>query len=202
MTFCTALIPSRRRVHGLERALDSFIGTASHPEKVAAVIRFDQDDAESITLFHYQKYPWAKVVIGPRGDGYDNLNAFYNDCMSLANSEWFVLLDDDVYWEGKGWDDELGKPPQHTIAQLPIYYAKNGNRERHKSGPGGCPCGVFFPNNYSHAYLGGFFPEGKKADEYVFKYFIEHGDYGHRELAGTNLIHERVSDEVWLARQK
>lgn len=82
-------------------SVSSIRRTAKFPQDIEILLRIDDDDlvrrsmAETMQRFHP-----VKLVVGPRGSGYDNMGTFVDDLVKVANSRWCWLFDDDAWVEG------------------------------------------------------------------------------------------------------
>jgi hypothetical protein len=100
------LIPTRNRPAKLRASVDSFMHTASHPERVKALLYVDDDDTTD-----YSPYPYVKR--GPRW-GYPGLHAYMN-ALSAWGKEldgagppgWQVMWNDDETMLTRDWDNKL-----------------------------------------------------------------------------------------------
>jgi hypothetical protein len=104
---CSCLIPSRKRTEKLCRAIDSIHAT-SHPDDVEVLVRFDDDDAESLALKPDLLRRGVSVIVGPRLAGYASHGQFYTELAKAARGRWVACFNDDTTIEGDGWARQLG----------------------------------------------------------------------------------------------
>lgn len=102
----SVLIPTRKRVKMLERALHSIWDMSSSEDAVEVLLRCDEDDKETIDYLEGIKSqnPNLQVLIGPRKDGYKSTPSFYNDMAAVAKGNLLMVCNDDVVFRTKNWD--------------------------------------------------------------------------------------------------
>lgn len=96
----SVLVPTRQRLNFLEKMIESFNDTVDNPEQAEIIFRCDSDDRETI---EYLCKILQKTIIGPRGEGYKSLPAFYNDMARIAKGDLLMCCNDDVIFKTKGW---------------------------------------------------------------------------------------------------
>jgi hypothetical protein len=142
---CSAIIPTRKRLPRLLVTLDSLVATANDPSQIEAVLRVDDDDEETKTQFPKDKYPWVKMVIGSRYEGYNSMGKFVTEASREASGKWSLLIDDDSWLVGKGWDSQLSQLPTDGWVAMAEYYHLGGSNYINTQG---CPVGLFFPTRF------------------------------------------------------
>lgn len=96
------IVPTRHRIAGLRRLLDSLATTARDPRGIEVVAVIDADDTESIA-FSDSGIVYRQVIVPP-GQTMGELNlAGYRQ----AAGQYLMLLNDDVAVRSPGWDAEL-----------------------------------------------------------------------------------------------
>jgi len=107
----SVILPSRKRFNMLLKSLRSVYETAANASQLETIIRFDDDDKESIKRI--PELPFTKmnlrVIIGPRLRGYFDLNKFINECCGVSRGEFLFLFNDDSTIVTEHWDKELEK---------------------------------------------------------------------------------------------
>lgn len=127
-------LPSRDRIEGLERLLESiysnFCGIYSMPI-FEIIIRLDSDDSKSINAISslslkYDGPPCQiKFIVGTRCKGWC-MQYYVNELCKLASGKYIFGLNDDVTFLTKNWEIELEK----SIKEDKIYYPiVNGYKE-------------------------------------------------------------------------
>jgi hypothetical protein len=118
---CSVLIPSRKRIVGLQNTLKSIVDTAFDISRFEACLRIDRDDFETIGSLKYilDSAPTLKikVLIGDRKGGYNYLAGFYNELCTIAEGQWVFVMNDDITLEGAGWDTNLAEVPGTALAR-------------------------------------------------------------------------------------
>lgn len=102
------ILCSRKRPERLLKFISSVYETADTPDEIEILIKFDDDDLESISnIEKYNKYPNVRIFIGPRLTGYDSIEIFLNKMSNDTSAHWISFANDDTYLIGKGWDTQL-----------------------------------------------------------------------------------------------
>lgn len=137
---CSILIPSRGRPEKLMNTIQSFREQAEG-NNFEFWIRFDDDDAPSLTLLpSLEAQANVHVLVGPRGRGYADINGImYRDLERAANGDWMWIMNDDAVIEGEGWDTILDCVPQSGFIVQPELH-KLGGSTYHKDHGSGFPC--------------------------------------------------------------
>jgi hypothetical protein len=121
---CSVLIPSRKHVAGLERAIRS----VAHLKDVEVLVRLDDDDAASVELCGKLKLTHnIRVITGSRFDGYAAVPRFLNELISIATGKWITMLDDDASYDmiagSVPWEQQLAAiPTTGHYVQADYYY--------------------------------------------------------------------------------
>jgi hypothetical protein len=137
------LIPSRGRVQGLLKTIDSF---KQHPDALHFEIRvrFDEDDLESRAWLKPLSRLDVNVHIGRRGRGYADLNKFYTHMAEASDSPWIWIMNDDAYLVSTtSFIDVVRSTPLHGVLLQPETYGLNacryhGKRSAFPLAPNGC----------------------------------------------------------------
>lgn len=95
------ILPTRRRVSQLTRALDSLAATAADPRSLEVVLYVDSDDAESLAV-EFAALRVTKLV-GNRG----NMGAITRTCYQSCRGRYLMLANDDIVFRTPGWDAEV-----------------------------------------------------------------------------------------------
>ena len=102
MILFSLIIPTRGRIEGFGRLLDSLRENARDPTATEVIAVVDDDDFAS-QAFTYSGLQFQRVVV-PRGQTMGNLNlAGYR----AAIGRYLMLLNDDVVVRTRGWDSHL-----------------------------------------------------------------------------------------------
>lgn len=120
------LLPSRSRegVSRVMRLADSFRDMAHNPNRFEIIVRFDFDDAVSLsTISRLEDYGNIRVIVGRRFDGYHNLHIFANECAALSEGRWLGFFNDDAWVQSAGWDEKLVEfESTHPADQLQVCF--------------------------------------------------------------------------------
>jgi len=101
------IIPTRLRVHLIEKALSSIIETVNIRDRIEVLIRFDDDDIVSIVKFLQLKVLQqldVRVFVGPR-HRYLHLNEYHNELCKHSVGEFIFAVADDCIIKTMHWDD-------------------------------------------------------------------------------------------------
>lgn len=112
MNLVSLMIPSRKRVSSLLRTLKNITETGSYDD-YQIVMRFDEDDADSIAAINdiELEWPMCRCFVGPRLQGYASLDKdFLRELEEKSNATWVWIGGDDMVVEGN-WMGELRKVP-------------------------------------------------------------------------------------------
>ena len=117
----SVIVPSRKRFDMLLVSLQSIHEMAADTSQLETIIRFDDDDGQSIKRI--PELPFTKmnlrVIIGPRLRGYFDLNKFINECCGVSCGEFLFLFNDDSTIITKNWDKELEKHKGQVVVLNP-----------------------------------------------------------------------------------
>ena len=101
------ILPTRKRFDVLLKSVKSLYDRATQQEHIELLLRFDEDDVESIRrvseLDNITKN--YKYVIGDRLDGYYSLDVFVRELCEISTGEFLLLWNDDALMMSSGWDD-------------------------------------------------------------------------------------------------
>ncbi|HEY5311190.1 MAG TPA: hypothetical protein VIK18_01680 [Pirellulales bacterium] len=92
------ILPTRKRVPQLTRALTSLVATAWRPESLEVVLYVDEDDAQS----HAVEFSGLRLVklLGRRG----TMGAITRTCYAACQGRYLMLANDDIVFRTPGWD--------------------------------------------------------------------------------------------------
>lgn len=143
-------MPTRNASHEvLGKAVSSIIETAGeHKDDLEILLRIDDDDQARVPVAHDLINGYGSYVIGPRGRGYNDMGRFVHDLVSIANSKWCWLFDDDSWVEGD-WYSELSKLPcdaKHGPAANADFYVLG--ESYYKNGCHGGAPGLILPTEF------------------------------------------------------
>ena len=102
----SVLCPTRKRMHLMERVVESCFKTCSNPDKVEVIFGIDDDDTESIEMAKTLKkeHPTRNIeyTVWPRKKYI--FSDLMNQCAKPAKGEIFNLMSDDAIHITEGWD--------------------------------------------------------------------------------------------------
>jgi len=108
------LIPTRKRIKYLCKALNSMIVNVKNIKQVEVLIRIDNDDEESKEFWKvtndnqftakYKNELDIKIIVGGRGDGFPDLCIYWNELSRIAIGKWVNFWTDDVLMRTKDYD--------------------------------------------------------------------------------------------------
>lgn len=103
------LFATRKRVEMLKVALESIFEMAKNPDQIEIIFKIDSDDHESLDYFYSQVKNGSqhKVIITPRGLGYKQMHVWVNQMAHVASGDWQLIMNDDMRFTKKYWDDAL-----------------------------------------------------------------------------------------------
>lgn len=110
----SVLLPTRQRVHLVERSVRSLLDRATTPADVEIMIAYDYDDLESREYF--ESAVWAELMAEYNSSfqlfktntfGYNGLHHYYNLLACHATGDWFLIWNDDAVMQSDDWDSEL-----------------------------------------------------------------------------------------------
>jgi len=107
----SVLIPSRGNVSRLSYVVENYIQLADSPHKIEIIVRFDNDDLETMELFQefVQKKNYnIKCMSGPRF-GYLKLHEYFNEMATIASGKLLLPTGDDNLIITPLWDKQLLK---------------------------------------------------------------------------------------------
>ena len=100
----SVLLPTRKRIDRLDRALNSLYGLCDRRDQVEVVLRIDDDDHET------RKYLTERgetFIVGPRMRGYASLPHFMNQCAERSSGDVLLMCNDDCVFRTPGWDSKV-----------------------------------------------------------------------------------------------
>lgn len=101
------IMPTRTEQGGnIRKALASIKATATDFSAVEILLRIDDDDPRRLEEIPELEQFGAKAIIGPRGQGYNDMCKFVDDLALVATGRWSWLFDDDAWVEGP-WQSQL-----------------------------------------------------------------------------------------------
>lgn len=99
----SVILPTRKRVEPLKRAIGNLIDLADEPEKIEILLKVDSDDQETIDILPTLP-DQVKSIVYPRFRGYADLHIFANDLARISQGKWLWGYNDDCILYTKGWD--------------------------------------------------------------------------------------------------
>jgi hypothetical protein len=114
--FVSVLLPSRSRPAHLTAAIDSLVDTATDPSSIEFLVRIDDDQ----TGLYERALRRDRVVtlVGPHGNGYDDLHLMYNQLAAAARGKWLLQFNDDMRMMTRAWDSALAELKTHPTVAL------------------------------------------------------------------------------------
>jgi len=100
------LLPTRKRLPLLKRAVESLINNAREPEKLQFLFAVDKDDLETFQYLKNSKYP-NQIALQFNPIGYENLHKYNNTLAGYANGKWIMFFNDDAIMKTKNWDEKI-----------------------------------------------------------------------------------------------
>lgn len=197
MIICSVLLPSRGRVEGFLKAVDSFQRNSKNDPRLEILARFDDDDPE---LERYKSacafFSRVRYFVGQRYRGYDDLHLWFTELDDRARGRWVQFWNDDCTFEGPDYLDQLecldndGWIAKTEFNQL--------NREKYST-----PDYIPFPIAPRGWYRRFGFPVWiPPADFGLTDLLIKHHDWKQHVLKGCTVNHQRRSDDELLEHRK
>lgn len=194
---CSFLLPSRQSPDGLVRSIESIYSTATHPNLIEVLIRFDEDDDTTLTAWRNSHKarcaeisPNIHAVIGPRKGGYVELRERVREMAGYATGDWICMWNDDAVMLGRGWDEQLALLPLEGFIVQPGCYKLNQSEYPN------CQRSAFpfFPNKSWEKFGLDFWPDAcdYQADEILR---VQNGWKTHY-LKGITIWHDRVENRI------
>ncbi len=192
---CSIITPTRKRLMRLIKTMDSIYENADKPTEIEAVLKIDEDDAETLLGFPWQHYPNVKKVVTPRGRGYVDMGRFVTEACNAATGKWCFLIDDDAWIVGRGWDAQLRQvTTPNTVCQCEFYHL--GASEY---GSGSCgPNGLIFPNGCWKQF--GISELSSPADQCLKGLLVDQHHWRVHLLRGVTYRHNRDTEEQLAAQ--
>jgi|TARA_R100001224_G_scaffold106936_1_gene81907 hypothetical protein len=100
------LLPTRKRIPLLKKAVGSLINNAREPEKLQFLFGVDTDDEETFNFLKESKYP-NQLALQFNPIGYQNLHKYNNTLAGYANGKWIMFFNDDALMCTKNWDEKI-----------------------------------------------------------------------------------------------
>jgi len=114
------LIPTRNRFDSLLKAVNSIVNTANNLDRVEIVMRFDEDDENSLSRL--DELPTDKVdinvMIGERYK-YIELHKYVNEMCKETRGKFILWFNDDCIIETKNWDNIIFKYAGKIVCLYP-----------------------------------------------------------------------------------
>lgn len=110
----SVLLPTRKRVHMLEKSLTSLLDRCRCPDQLEILIAYDDDDQLSREYFGGSVWPkfigrWPvqhRISCVPRW-GYRQLHLYINMLAQHSRGKWIFFWSDDPIMETANWDDHV-----------------------------------------------------------------------------------------------
>lgn len=201
MSICAILIPSRARPKRIWKTVKS-VRETSAPGAAEILVRFDNDDHESLAIADDLRAADVKVLVGPRKQGYESLSEFYTELADVAVSPWIWVMNDDARIVGKahrehiGWDGQLAAVPTEGFIVQPEIYRWNSSSYPF------CEGGAFpaVPNQVWKRF--GFDAIGSPIDTWFDHLLRESNHWKTHFLRDVEVFHERDTDDVLAEHRK
>jgi len=105
------VIPSRKRVARLMKAVETISSLAAHPEELEFVFRIDEDDSETIAAMTDFISRFNCLFIVGKHLGYNGSAKRLWEMSAMASGSWIWYFDDDAYLNdcSAGWDSKLSE---------------------------------------------------------------------------------------------
>lgn len=116
------LFPTRGRVKSLERAINSFLETASHPDSVNFHLYVEDADYETQEFLRGVKQGVAWIV----GPSNIPLTRRWNMCARDSHAQIFCLSGDDVICHTHGWDDMVRQEFENIDDKIALVFGRDG----------------------------------------------------------------------------
>lgn len=192
---CAILIPSRSRPERLLKTLKSIFETVADKNNIEVLLRFDDDDKETLSRIEEFRNDRTRTFIGKRGEGWSGLNTFYTEMAAYTEAKWLWIMNDDAYITGYGWDEILKEIPTTGFLVQPELYQLGFSKYYDVEG-GAFPV---IPHHSWEPHWEGFIdPIDIRIDELLR---IQLGWKSHF-LKGIGVIHERDDDEALAEHRK
>jgi len=95
------ILPTRDRPKLAYRLLKSIRETTSNIDKIEVVLYLDEDDADSQQI-DYPGVPLLKIVGNDK-----NMGVIINKCYDKSQGKFIMLINDDMIFRTKNWDDKI-----------------------------------------------------------------------------------------------
>jgi len=97
------ILPTRERPMLVKRLLDSVVETVSDPGRLEIVLYVDEDDTESRNISHPSLHIVSQTGPSPR----KTMGNIIKDCYKASCGRFVMLINDDVVFRTKDWDNRL-----------------------------------------------------------------------------------------------
>lgn len=185
---CAILIPSRARPDRLLKTIHSIYKTASL-ENFDIRLRLDLDDQLMMDrLKEFESLDNVRVYVGMRRLGYECLNEFYTELADMAPADWLMIMNDDAWIDGKGWDKQLADVPREGFIVQPEWYQWGQSVYK-----GECSAFPFVPNGCWKKFGLPIIPH--EADASLHRLLVDSQGWKTHFLLGVRVVHERDSTE-------
>jgi len=100
------LIPSRKRLETLKRAINSFRSLAAQPDRVEIIVRLHHSDRESVEWALPRRSEFL-LIIGDDMDSFRSAHKFANCMAAVSSGDWLWASADDFEIVTPGWDNVI-----------------------------------------------------------------------------------------------
>jgi hypothetical protein len=102
------LFPTRGRPEMLAASVKSLLDMATDKSRIEILYKVDFDDAPSIkAVQELAGLVATKVIVSPRGRGYEGLHEYINELSKIASGDWLFIWNDDALMLTNGWDQSI-----------------------------------------------------------------------------------------------
>lgn len=107
------IMPTRNgSFYSLKKAVNSIFDTAGqYRDQIEILLRLDSDDHDRVPVACQLAYGRGCVLVGCRGQGYNDMPVYVRSLISIAKGKWCWLFDDDAWIEGD-WATPLAECPR------------------------------------------------------------------------------------------
>ncbi len=105
----SVLLPTRGRFDALLKSVVSLYNKASNPNSIQLLLRFDEDDLDSIQRISELDNITTnyKYIIGERYEGYFSLDKFVNELCEISDGKFLLLWNDDALMMNYNWEEVI-----------------------------------------------------------------------------------------------
>lgn len=163
MRLCSFLMPTRTATHDvLTNAVKSIVLNCPETCDLEILLRVDDDDAARIPFAQELVRGIGKVVVGPRGRGYNEMGTFVQELVNVADSKFCWLFDDDAWVEGDWYSELIKADPATSYVNSQFYCLGESTYPCN----GGEACGIIIPTEVARS-MGPCLPVDRKWLEHV-----------------------------------